>query len=257
MTRPTETLGARILIADDNPSVASLLEGILRSEGYSNITLTADPGEVTTLHRQHRYDLILLDVSLPPFDGFAVIDALKEIDPLDYLPVILMTEGSGHRLQALQAGVQAVIVKPFEIAEVRARVRNMLEVRLLRTANDECNAALATAEQALDLGRGEMPDSIVVGIDAAVRPLVSSYLRSRRDDVTRLTTALAGLDFHATATLSHDMVETGRSYGFDGLTQVARVIEGAAARGDAEAVRLGIVQVSRYLDRVRLVDDVE
>lgn len=270
MTTPLNTLEGRILIVDDDVSVASLLEGILRSEGYANITSTTNPCEVAALHRQHRYDLILLDVGMPSLDGFGVLDELKAIDPHDYLPVIVMTGQSGHRLQALQAGVQAVVVKPFEIAEVRARVRNMLEVRLLRTLNADCNAALVTAVEALDVSREVirlqratrppdehlLPDGIVVEIDAVVRPLVPSFLLGRRHDVTTLTAALLGLDFPGIATLSHGIAETGRSFGFDGLTQVGRAIERAAEQGDEDAIRRGIAQLSHYLDHVQLVDDV-
>lgn len=257
MTTPIETRQARILIVDDDTQVASLLEGILRSEGYSNLTAITDPREVATLHQQHPYDLILLDVGMPSLNGFGVIDALKGIAPDDYLPVILVTGESGHRLRALQAGVQDVMVKPFEIAEVRARVRNMLEVRLLRTMNDECHAELATAKQALVADRDEWPDAIEVGVDTVVRPLVASFLGSRHHDVATLTAALTALDFETITRVSHGLVETGRSYGFEGLTKIGRAVKRSAKRRDAEAIRLGIDQLSTYLSRVRLVGSVE
>ncbi len=267
MTTAINILAGRILIVDDDEAVVSLMEGILRSEGYADITSTTNPREVQALYQQHRYDLILLDVNMPFLDGFGVIDGLKAIDPHDYLPVILMTGESGHRLRALQAGVQAVIVKPFEIAEVRARVRNMLEVRLLRTLNDDCNAALVTAVQALDVGREEvrlqsaarmLDDNTwpVVQIDPVVRPLVSAFLLSRRQDVTKLTAALTAHDYHTIARLALEIVETGRSYGFDGITQVAGALDVGAGRRDDDTIRLGIDQLSRYLDRVRVVDHV-
>jgi len=75
--------------------------------------------------------LILLDLLMPGMDGFQVMEGLKEIEPDGYLPVLVITAQPGHKLRALQAGAKDFISKPFELAEVLARVHNMLEVRLL------------------------------------------------------------------------------------------------------------------------------
>ncbi|MDO8312232.1 MAG: response regulator, partial [Sideroxyarcus sp.] len=108
-----------------------LLERMLRAAGYQAVTSTSDPTEVCGLHRKNRYDLILLDLQMPVMDGFQVMEGLKEIEPDNYLPVLVITAQPGHKLQAFQAGAKDFVSKPFELAEVLARVRNMLEVRLL------------------------------------------------------------------------------------------------------------------------------
>ena len=108
-----------------------LLERMLRGAGYVSITTTLDSGQVCALHLENRYDLILLDLQMPGMDGFQVMDALKQVEPDGYLPVLVITAQPGHRLHALQAGAKDFISKPFELADVLARVRNMLEVRLL------------------------------------------------------------------------------------------------------------------------------
>jgi CheY-like chemotaxis protein len=90
-----------------------------------------NPQEVCALHRQHAYDLILLDLQMPGMDGFQVMEALKTNAADGYLPVLVVTAQPGHKLRALQAGARDFISKPFELVEVKARVRNMLEVRLL------------------------------------------------------------------------------------------------------------------------------
>ena len=89
------------------------------------------PREVCELHLKNRYDLILLDLQMPGMDGFQVMEGLKEIEPDGYLPVLVITAQPGHKLRALQAGAKDFVSKPFELAEVLARVHNMLEVRLL------------------------------------------------------------------------------------------------------------------------------
>jgi CheY-like chemotaxis protein len=65
-------LSARILIVDDQEANVLLLERLLREAGYAHVASTMNPREVLALHRQHRYDLILLDLQMPGMDGFEV-----------------------------------------------------------------------------------------------------------------------------------------------------------------------------------------
>jgi len=64
-------------------------------------------------------------------DGFQVMEALKTNDSDAYLPVLVITAQPGHKLRALQAGAKDFISKPFDLVEVKTRLHNMLEVRLL------------------------------------------------------------------------------------------------------------------------------
>jgi PAS domain S-box-containing protein len=131
MDRTLDILGARILIVDDQEANVQLLEGVLGEAGYTCVSSTMNPQEVCTLHRKNRYDLILLDLQMPGMDGFAVMTGLETSDADSYLPVIVLTAQPGHKLRALQAGARDFISKPFDLVEVRTRIRNMLEVRLL------------------------------------------------------------------------------------------------------------------------------
>jgi len=131
MISRAEMLAARILIVDDQEANVSLLEQTLRQAGYLDVTFTMDPEKVCALHRRDSYDLILLDLQMPGMDGFQVIEALKTSDSDAYLPVLVITAQPGHRLRALQAGAKDFISKPFDLVEVKARIHNMLEVRLL------------------------------------------------------------------------------------------------------------------------------
>jgi CheY-like chemotaxis protein/cation transporter-like permease len=116
---------------DDLPANVRLLELILRGNGYARVESTSDPGEVCELHRRNRYDLILLDLRMPGLDGFGVMENLKAIEPEGYLPVLVITAQPEEKLRALRAGARDFLTKPVEAAEVLARVRNLLEVRLL------------------------------------------------------------------------------------------------------------------------------
>ncbi len=131
MLSESEVLAASILIVDDQESNILLLEQLLSQAGYTCLASTMNPQEVCALHRKNRYDLILLDLQMPVMDGFQVIEGLKTSDADAYLPVLVITAQPGHKLRALQAGARDFISKPFDLVEVRTRIRNMLEVRLL------------------------------------------------------------------------------------------------------------------------------
>ena len=131
MTNPSDIFHGKILIVDDLKANILLLERMLRGAGYVSITTTMDSGEVCELHRNNRYDLILLDLQMPGMDGFQVMENLKEIETDGYLPVLVITAQPAHKLRALQSGAKDFISKPFDLDEVLMRVHNMLEVRLL------------------------------------------------------------------------------------------------------------------------------
>jgi PAS domain S-box-containing protein len=131
MIADADILNARILIVDDQEANVLLLERLLADVGYQNVTSTMHPGDVCAMHRKHSYDLILLDLQMPGMDGFEVIAGLKTNDADAYLPVLVVTAQPGHKLQALRAGAKDFVSKPFDLLEVKTRIRNMLEVRLL------------------------------------------------------------------------------------------------------------------------------
>ena len=131
MLSEQEILNARILIVDDREANVQLLQQMLREAGYQRITSTMLSHTVCALHRDNHYDLILLDLQMPGMDGFQVMEGLKEIETDGYVPVLVITAQPGHKLRALAAGAKDFIAKPFDLVEVKTRIHNMLEVRLL------------------------------------------------------------------------------------------------------------------------------
>lgn len=142
MLDATEILNARILIVDDQEANVLLLEKMLINAGYQQLTSTRDPRAVCALHQMNRYDLILLDLQMPDMDGFEVMERLKVLDPSGYLPVLVITAQPGHKLRALQSGAKDFVSKPFDLLEVKTRIYNMLEVRLLYRKMDDYNRVL-------------------------------------------------------------------------------------------------------------------
>jgi PAS domain S-box-containing protein len=140
-------LGASILIVDDQMTNVRLLEQLLLEAGYTRVSFTMQSQEVCELHRKNAYDLILLDLQMPVMDGFQVMAGLKTNELESYLPVIVLTAQPGHKLRALQSGAKDFISKPFDLIEVKTRIYNMLEVRLLYKQVESYNKLLEQTVQ--------------------------------------------------------------------------------------------------------------
>ena len=145
MNHEFDIYSARILIVDDLPVNVALLEQLLAQAGYKNVSSTMTPQTVCALHAANNYNLILLDLKMPDMDGFAVMAELGKITTDSYLPVIVLTAEPGHKLRALQAGAKDFISQPFDLIEVKTRIYNMLEVRMLYDKLDKYSKLLEYA----------------------------------------------------------------------------------------------------------------
>lgn len=129
----------KILIADDNKQISSILDEYAKKEGYSTL-LAFDGEEALSLFKIHDLDIILLDVMMPKIDGFEVC---REIRKTSNIPVIMVTARGEdfEKIMGLDIGADDYIVKPFSPGEIMARVRAVLR-RL--TSNDSKNIGLFT-----------------------------------------------------------------------------------------------------------------
>jgi putative two-component system response regulator len=127
--------GDRILIVDDEPANVLVLEQLLELAGYRDVRSTTDPTQVEALYRAYRPDLIVLDLHMPVLDGFQVMQRLSGlIDPDDYVPILMLTADASQKSKraALERGAKDFVTKPFDHAEVLARVANLLDTRSLQ-----------------------------------------------------------------------------------------------------------------------------
>ncbi|MBI1756051.1 MAG: response regulator transcription factor [Fimbriimonas ginsengisoli] len=114
----------KLLIIDDEPTIVDAIEGKLRREGYSTFTAgTAEDG--MRLFRKLRPDLVILDIMLPSRSGFDFCRAVRENNRT---PIIMISARSEDkdRIQGLELGADDYVVKPFNLAELSARVRAVL-----------------------------------------------------------------------------------------------------------------------------------
>ncbi len=131
--RETEDLAsARVLIVDDEESVISVTERVLSRQGITNIRTTTDPRRVLPMFREIAPDLVLLDLHMPGLDGFAVLRQLTARVPEgEFLPILVVSGDltTEAKQRALSFGASDFVQKPFDVAELQLRVRNLLRIR--------------------------------------------------------------------------------------------------------------------------------
>jgi DNA-binding response OmpR family regulator len=116
-----------ILVVEDDLDVAEMLSAYFRVQGYE--VLIANLGqEGVQAGRNHRPDLVILDIRLPDIDGYEVARQLRSVRRTADIPIIFLTDKRHRedRLQGLELGADDYITKPFDIQELRLRVRNAL-----------------------------------------------------------------------------------------------------------------------------------
>lgn len=136
-------LHAKILVVDDEPAIVMMLEDLLNAAGFTTVRSTTDARQVVAVYQEWQPDLILLDIHMHPLDGLEVMAQLRPVEQ-DYLPILVLTGDTTQamRQRALAVGAKDFLNKPFDPIEALTRIRNMLEVRLLRNALRDHNMLL-------------------------------------------------------------------------------------------------------------------
>jgi DNA-binding response OmpR family regulator len=99
---------------------------------------TTEPRDVSELHRQHRYDLILLDLQMPAMNGFQVMAGLQEIKSAHPVSILVLSADRTQNETALTEGADSFLGKPFRLPEIVERVQLMLKTRLSPSASLLC-----------------------------------------------------------------------------------------------------------------------
>lgn len=141
----SQILNSRILLVDDEAEQTQFLEFALRLAGYKRILSLNDPRRVLSSLIEFQPDLIVLDLMMPHFDGFRLLNLIhRQIGKTAYLPILVVTAETGieSRIRALSSGAADYILKPFLPDEICLRVRNILRVRQLNERLKEENLIL-------------------------------------------------------------------------------------------------------------------
>ena len=147
-----------ILVIDDEEPNVALLGAILQRAGYRRVEKTTDPVRAVQLAGELAPDLVLLDLSMPILDGYAVMERLRAAQAPDtFLPILILTADVNPqtRRRALAGGATDFVTKPFDNDEVLLRCRNLLATRGLHLAIQRQNARLedTVAQRTAELER--------------------------------------------------------------------------------------------------------
>jgi adenylate cyclase len=184
-----------VLAVDDLPANVRLLDAVLSPRGYRVLGAGSGP-EALALVGEHRPDLILLDIVMPEMDGYEVCRRLRQDPATAFLPVVMITaSGDQERLLAIEAGADDFVAKPFDQAELLARVRSLLRIKRYHDTIEGQAAELAewnrTLEQRVQeqLGQLERMGRLRRFLSPQLADLVvssgdESFLESHRRDIT-------------------------------------------------------------------------
>ncbi len=120
-------MGAYILLADDEPDLVWAVRHYLTGEGYE-VATASDGVEALALARQRRPDLVILDIVMPQLDGLKVCHELRSDPGLAATPILFLTAKGAveDRLKGLDCGGDDYLPKPFDVRELRSRVKALL-----------------------------------------------------------------------------------------------------------------------------------
>jgi PAS domain S-box-containing protein len=196
------TVGARVVVADDNADMRQYLRGLLSP--WYRVEEAADGEQALAAVRRERPALLLSDVMMPRLDGFQVLASLREDAALRTLPVVLLSARAGEeaQIEGLSAGADDYLVKPFTARELLARVAALIELDRLRRAGEEqlrlflSNARMFTWDVNVQTKKLTLSENAVDVLGMAPGDLEAGYRLVHPDDVARLRSGMDGSARH-------------------------------------------------------------
>jgi signal transduction histidine kinase/DNA-binding response OmpR family regulator len=174
LTEPTSSVGGvgHILLADDNEDMREYIRKLLLTRGWS-VDAVANGETALARAREHHPDLVLADVMMPGLDGFGLMRALRSDEALRDIPCVLVSARAGEeaKVEAIEAGADDYLVKPFSARELVSRIAARLEV-----AHAHAETRAARARLHAQLMQAPVAVSVVQGPEFVFELANSRYL---------------------------------------------------------------------------------
>lgn len=186
----------RILLVDDDPEVLGVVQSTLASKDIL-VTACMTSMDGRDLALNEKFDLVLLDIGLPDDNGFTVLSAIRQNESTKLLPVIVLTarDSMDDKVRGFELGATDYVTKPFEVRELRARVRSSLRVKQLQDQLAEANRALETSRLSAEAATRAKSDFLahmsheirtpMNGVIAMSRLLLETTLDDQQHDLAR------------------------------------------------------------------------
>ena len=214
---------ATVLVVDDLPQNLRLLDAVLSPRGFT--VLSASSGQAALdLLREHRPDIVLLDVMMPGLDGYETCRRIRADPATSFIPVVMVTaSGDAEKVRGTEAGADDFITKPFDQAELLARVRSLVRVkryhdtvttqaRELAEWNQRLEARVRAQVDELErlgrLRRFLSPQIVGLVLDSGDE----SFLKSHRREITPVFTDLRGFTAFAERSEPEETMEVLSAY---------------------------------------------
>ena len=136
-------MGDKVLVVDDEWEIRHLLSQFLTEEGYE-VILASNGETAIELAERENPQVILLDILMPGIDGIETCKRLKAGEKTRFIPIIMATALWDRYMEAIEAGAEDVVTKPFNLTELSHRVKSILRVMYL---TDELERAVAYIQQ--------------------------------------------------------------------------------------------------------------
>jgi len=212
-----------VLVVDDLPQNVRLLDAVLTPRGYRVVGASSGAEALATLDVDPGVDLVLLDIEMPGIDGYEVCRRIRANPRTAFLPVVMITaSGDQQRIVALEAGADDFVAKPFNSAELLARVRSLVRIKRFHDTVERQAAELEAwnrelerrvDEQVTELERmGRLRRFLSPQVAELVRSGDESALLSHRREVVVLFCDLRGFTAFAESSEPEEVMGVLGSY---------------------------------------------
>jgi putative two-component system response regulator/two-component system response regulator RpfG len=210
----------KLLLVDDNPSNLFMLGKLAQSSGIADVQSFRDPLQALDEARRTRFDLMIVDYMMPGIDGLALIAEIRRLPDYADVPIVMVTTVDQREIcyAALEAGATDFLTKPVDMAEAKARLRNLAMLREMQNKLRDRADWLQTEVRKATQERAGLEEEIILRLARAVErrdPAIGSHLlrvaRTARELAEELGQSEQYCQDLYVAALMHDIGKIGLS----------------------------------------------